>query len=81
MIKIPATLYIQFVGDLDLFRWEHVRYRLCKASHNKYLDITTEQELEALATLEDENEKAAPKKWHDTTGNLYSFCGVRQMKR
>ena len=31
-----------------------------------YLDITTEQEMAALATLEDENERSAPKKWHAT---------------
>ena len=46
-----------------------------------YLDITTEQEAIALATLEDENEKAAPKKWRDIGGNLSSFCGVRPMKK
>lgn len=44
-----------------------------------YLDITTEQEMKALATLEDENEKTTPKKWRDTKGGLSSFCGVRQM--
>jgi site-specific recombinase XerD len=46
-----------------------------------YLDITTEQEAKALATLEDENDKAAPKKWRDADGNLSSFCGVRPMKK
>ena len=46
-----------------------------------YLDITTEQEAKALATLEDENEEPVPKKWLDINGNLSSFCGVRPMKR
>ena len=46
-----------------------------------YLDITTEQEAKALATLEDENERSAPKKWRDDAGNLHSFCGVRAMKK
>jgi len=47
-----------------------------------YLDITTEQEANALATLEDENEKQAPKKWKagaDTS--LAGFCGVKPMAR
>lgn len=46
----------------------------------KYLDITTEQEAEALATLEDEKSRAMPKKWKTTDGSLASFCGVKQMK-
>jgi site-specific recombinase XerD len=46
-----------------------------------YLDVTTEQEANALATLEDENEKSTPKKWRDTNGNLSSFCGVRPMQK
>jgi len=45
-----------------------------------YLDITTEQEAKALATLEDENDKSAPKKWLSTDGSLSSFCGVRPMR-
>jgi len=46
-----------------------------------YLDITTEQEEKALATLETENEKSILKKWHNDSGGLSDFCGVRQMKR
>ena len=46
-----------------------------------YLDITTEQETEALATLEDENDKQMPKKWKTISGSLYSLCGVKAMKR
>ena len=46
-----------------------------------YLDITTEQEAKALATLEDENEKSTPKKWRNSDGSLSSFCGVRPMKK
>jgi len=46
-----------------------------------YLDITTEQEAKALATLEDENDKSAPKKWRGTDGGLSSLCGVRPMKK
>lgn len=46
-----------------------------------YLDITTEQEAKALATLEGENEKNIPKKWHNTSGGLSAFCGIRHMKK
>lgn len=46
-----------------------------------YLDITTEHEEKALATLEDENERAIPKKWHNSNGGLSEFCGVPTMKR
>jgi len=46
-----------------------------------YLDITTEQETKALATLEDENDKQMPKKWKTISGSLSSLCGVKAMKR
>jgi len=46
-----------------------------------YLDVTTEQEAKALATLEDENDKSVSKRWHNTTGGLSNFCGVRSMKK
>jgi site-specific recombinase XerD len=46
-----------------------------------YLDITTEQEAKALATLEDENDKSAPKKWRSSDGTLSAFCGVRPIKK
>lgn len=45
-----------------------------------YLDITTEEETKALATLEDENEKAVPKKWKSNNTSLSDFCSVRIMK-
>ena len=46
-----------------------------------YLDITIEQELKALATLEDENDKKVPKKWKSAKGGLSEFCGVKPMKK
>ena len=46
-----------------------------------YLDITIEQELNALATLEDENDKRVSKKWKDIKGGLADFCGVKSMER
>lgn len=45
-----------------------------------YLDITIEQELKALATLEDENDKKVPRKWKNAKGGLAEFCGVKAMK-
>jgi len=44
-----------------------------------YLDITNEQELKALATLDDENDKVVSKKWKCHTSSLADFCGVRTM--
>ena len=46
-----------------------------------YLDITTDEEAKALATLEDENDKAVQKKWKKQHGSLSDYCGVRTMKR
>lgn len=46
-----------------------------------YIDITIEQELEALATLEDENDKKVSKKWKNDKGGLAEFCGVKSMKK
>lgn len=42
-----------------------------------YLDITTEQESKALATLEDEDKRDLPKKWKSESGSLSAFLGVR----
>jgi hypothetical protein len=46
-----------------------------------YIDITLEQELKALQTLEDENDKKVSKKWKNVKGGLEEFCGVRSMKK
>ncbi len=46
-----------------------------------YMDITLEQELKALATLEDENDKNVSKKWKRVNGGLAGFCGVKSMKK
>ena len=45
-----------------------------------YLDITTEQEAQALATLEGENDKSVPKRWKATGKSLAALCGVRPLK-
>jgi len=46
-----------------------------------YLDITLEQELKALKTLEDENDKKVSKKWKSIKGGLAEFCGVKLLKK
>jgi len=46
-----------------------------------YLDITLEQELKALQTLEDENDKKVSKKWKCLKGGLAEFCGVKSVKK
>jgi len=45
-----------------------------------YLDVTTEQEMKALATLEDENDKSVAKKWKAGKGSLANFCGIREIQ-
>lgn len=42
-----------------------------------YLDISTENMSEALATLEEEKDKSAIPKWKNTDGSLVDFCGLR----
>ncbi|MCL1804300.1 MAG: tyrosine-type recombinase/integrase [Eubacteriaceae bacterium] len=44
-----------------------------------YLDITSDQEVNALMTLESENEPAPNKIWHSNE-SLASFCGIREVK-
>jgi len=46
-----------------------------------YIDITLEQELKALVTLEDENDKKVSKNWKNVKGGLAGFCGVKAMKK
>jgi site-specific recombinase XerD len=46
-----------------------------------YLDITTEQEAQALATLEDEADKNVPAKWKGKGDTLAGFCGVKPLKK
>ena len=46
-----------------------------------YLDVTTDEEAKALATLEDESDKNISKKWKRQSDSLSEHCGVRVMKR
>jgi len=42
----------------------------------RYLDITTEDKVKALGTLENEQEKGAMKKWKNANTTLTQFCGL-----
>ena len=42
-----------------------------------YLDITTEQVSEALATLEEEKDRVVEPKWKKSDGSLIDFCSLR----
>ncbi|KJF17642.1 tyrosine-type recombinase/integrase [Acidithrix ferrooxidans] len=46
-----------------------------------YLDITLEQELQALATIEDEKDRTVSKKWKTGSGGLAAFCGVASLEK
>lgn len=46
-----------------------------------YLDITTEAELKAMATLEDESDREVTKKWKTEGNKLSSFCGLKGMAK
>ena len=45
-----------------------------------YLDLTTEQEEKALATLENERDKGMPKKWKKASQSFAELCGLRSIK-
>jgi site-specific recombinase XerD len=47
----------------------------------EYLDITTEQEAKALATLEDEDKKNVSKKWKADMNSLAAFCGIHEINK
>ena len=46
-----------------------------------YLDITTDAEAKAMATLEDENDAKTPKKWKVGNKDLSSFCGLNPLSK
>lgn len=46
-----------------------------------YLDITTEQEMKALATLEDEKNQNVSVKWDPSKDTLSDLCGLRKLTK
>ena len=45
-------------------------------SQRQYLDITNEEKVKALATLETEEEHNTPKKWRNNEASLSAFLGL-----
>ncbi len=46
-----------------------------------YLDITTEQEAKAMATLESENDKKVSAKWKKAGNSITSMCGLKKLSK
>jgi site-specific recombinase XerD len=44
-----------------------------------YLDITTEQETKAMATLESENDKKVSAKWKKAGNSITAMCGLKKL--
>lgn len=47
----------------------------------RYLDITTEQEVAALSTLEEERHKNIKPKWNSGKDSLSAMCSLRKLKK
>lgn len=88
--EVPLTLHAHQLRHAKASHWLEDGMNIVQISfllgHEQlqttmvYLDITTEQEAKALATLEDESDKKVAKKWKDAKGGLAEFCGVKAMK-
>ena len=46
-----------------------------------YLDVTTEQEAKAMATLESENDKKVSAKWKKAGNSISSMCGLKKLDK
>ncbi len=46
-----------------------------------YLDITTLQEVKAMATLENENDKKVSAKWNEGGNSITSICGLEKISK
>ena len=46
-----------------------------------YLDITTEQEMKALETIEGEKNQNVSPKWNPKKDTLSDLCGLRKLKQ
>jgi len=89
--EVPANLHAHQLRHAKASHWLEDGMNIVQISfllgHEQlkttmiYLDITTEEEAKALATLEDENDKKVSKKWKNSGGGLAGFCGVKPMKR
>lgn len=85
---MPLTLHAHQLRHAKATHWLENGMNLAQISHLLgheniqttmiYLDITTEQELKALMTLEDENQKKMKKSWKTTKNDsLREFLGLK----
>lgn len=85
---VPVTLHAHQLRHAKASHWLENGMNIAQISYllghesiqttMVYLDITAQQESEALATLEDESQKKMTKKWkHPKNGNLIEFMGLR----
>lgn len=88
---VPLTLHAHQIRHAKASHWLEDGMNIVQISfllgHEQlettivYMDITTDQETKALATLEDENDKQLSKKWKTSAGSLSDSCGVKPMKK
>ena len=88
---VPLTLHAHQIRHAKATHWLEDGMNIVQISflldHEQldttmvYLDVTTEQEAKALATLEDENDKRITKKWKNPGNSLSDFCGVKPMRK
>ncbi|MFT4727988.1 MAG: site-specific recombinase XerD [Granulosicoccus sp.] len=88
--EVPVVLHAHQLRHAKASHWLEDRINIVQISflpgHQQlqttmvYTDITIEQELKALSTLEDENDKNVSKKWKNIKDGLAEFCGVKSMK-
>ena len=57
-------------------RNDNWRLFLFYPSQRQYLDITNEEKVKALATLETEEEHNTPKRWRNNEASLSAFLGL-----
>ncbi len=84
--EIPLNLHAHQIRHTKATHWledgmniVQISYLLGHANVQttmRYLDVTMEQEDNALATLEDEKEKNLPKKWKGKENSLRALCGL-----
>lgn len=84
---IPANLHAHMFRHAKASHWLEDGMNIVQVSfllgHENlqttmvYLDISTENMSEALATLEEEKDKSAIPKWKNADGSLVDFCGLR----
>lgn len=88
--EVPLTLHAHQLRHAKASHWLEDGINIVQISfllgHEQvqttmvYLDITTEDELKALATLEGDNDAGVAKKWKRSDGSLREFCGLPDRK-